>query len=100
VEYIGFFFITVGMIIIFFGVAGVIIFPDLFYRLHASTKCGTTGSGTVLIGLMFYTASMEYTLKLFLILVFLFITSPIISHIIAVAAVKNKTDFLIRNPNE
>ncbi|MGM0607961.1 MAG: monovalent cation/H(+) antiporter subunit G [Candidatus Muiribacteriota bacterium] len=93
-ETFGLIIISFGLLICFFGVIGTIIFPDLFFRLHASTKVGTTGSGTVLIGLMFYAFALEYAVKLMVVLVFLFMTSPIISHIIAVAAVKNKVGFI------
>ncbi|MFW5782616.1 MAG: monovalent cation/H(+) antiporter subunit G [Candidatus Muiribacteriaceae bacterium] len=94
VDIIVFCIVFLGLIIIMFGVVGTILFPDLFFRLHASTKCGTTGSATILLGLMIYSGDWGFIIKLFIILVFLFITSPIISHAIAVSAVKNKVELL------
>ena len=43
--------IGIGLILMFFGIWGTIVLPDLLMRLHASTKCGVTGSVTILIGL-------------------------------------------------
>jgi multicomponent Na+:H+ antiporter subunit G len=78
------------------GVIGIFRFPDLFLKLHALSKCGSSGAATILLGLMFISGKMEMNIKLFIILVFLFATSPVISHVISVSAVKNKTDFFVR----
>lgn len=85
-----------GIIIMFFGVFGIFRFPDLYLKLHALSKCGSSGAGTILLGLMFVSGDLEINIKLFVVLVFLFATSPVISHVISVGAVRNKTDFFIR----
>ncbi|MCK9225819.1 MAG: monovalent cation/H(+) antiporter subunit G [Candidatus Muirbacterium halophilum] len=94
--YIGHFLIIFGIIIMCFGIAGLYKFPDLFLKLHALSKCGSSGAATILSGLMLISNKHEMNIKLFIILVFLFATSPVISHVISVGAVRNKTEFFIR----
>jgi len=83
----------IGFVIMFFGILGIILFPDIYLRLHASSKCGTTAAGTIIIGLLFYRFDFSFAVKLIIILFFLFITGPLVSHMIALAGVKNKVEF-------
>jgi monovalent cation/proton antiporter MnhG/PhaG subunit len=84
------FFILTGMVIMFFGVLGMIILPDFLLRIHASTKCGVTGAVNILIGFMIMSGGMEFILKLLLIVLFLFITSPLIAHVLALYHYRSK----------
>lgn len=96
ISILSYFFIGLGLLLMLIGIIQTIILPDLFLRLHAATKCTVTGAGTVIIGFMFYSGSLGYIIKLLLILVFLFFTSPIISHLIGISAIKNKYEFLMK----
>lgn len=93
---LGYFFVGLGLLLTLVGIVLTIILPDLYLRLHAATKCGVTGSGTILIGFMFIAGSWGNVLKLLIILFFLFFTSPVISHLIGISAVKNKIGFFLR----
>lgn len=73
-----------GLVLMFFGVLGTIILPDLFLRLHASTKCGVTGTATILLGLIFRCGAPGLAVRLLLIIVFLFWTAPLIPHTLGV----------------
>ncbi len=77
-----------GLVLMFFGVWGTIILPDLLLRLHASTKCGVTGSVTFLLGLAIEAGLTPLTARLMLIIVFLFWTAPLIPHIMGLAFVE------------
>ena len=80
----------VGLVLIFFGALGVAILPDLFLRLHASTKCGVTGTATFLIGLVLRAGSPGAAARLLLILLFIFLTAPLVPHVVGVAYLKER----------
>ena len=92
-QLLGIIMLFIGFIIMSFGIIGIILFPDIYLRLHASSKCGTTAAGTIILGLIFYRWNMAFSIKLIIILAFLFITGPLVSHIIALSGVKNKIEF-------
>lgn len=66
------------------GIIGMIRLPDVYCRVHASGKVSTLGILGLLVG-----ASLlmpEVTLKALALAVFLVITTPVASHVIAAAA--------------
>ncbi len=79
------FFMTSGGLIMFFGMLGMIILPDLFLRFHAATKCGVSGALCILVGLSIWSGSPSFILKLAVILFFLIFTAPIIAHMLAIS---------------
>ena len=68
------------------GTIGLIRLPDAFTRMHATTKCDTLGAGMILVSLMIYQGFHMISLKLFIILLFIWLTNPTAAHIIAKAA--------------
>lgn len=81
-----------GFAIMFFGILGTIILPDIFLRLHASTKCGVTGAFNILIALILSSWQWDYTIKIILIIFFIFFTAPIITHMLAISYLKHKDE--------
>jgi len=75
-----------GSAFLFVGGIGLLRLPDLFTRMHAAGITDTMGAGLILVGLMFEAGLTLITVKLFLILVFLFYTSPTSTHALAQAA--------------
>ena len=75
----GSFFAVVGGI-------GVIRMPDLFTRLHAAGVTDTGGAGLILVGLMFQGGFSLVTVKLLMILSFLWFSSPVSTYALARAA--------------
>ena len=74
---------------VFFGIMGnigVIVFPDVFTRLHASSKCSTTSVLSLLIGSMLITGFSSMTGRIAVIMLFFLITSPVASHIVGRSA--------------
>ncbi|MFQ5984244.1 MAG: monovalent cation/H(+) antiporter subunit G [Alphaproteobacteria bacterium] len=65
---------------------GLLRMPDVFSRLHPSGLTDTMGAGLVLTGLMLQAGWSLVTMKLLLILLFLFFTSPTATHALAHAA--------------
>src|SRR5690554_2588243 len=78
------------------GTLGLIRLPDVFTRMHATTKSDTLGAGLGMLALMVYKGLDPVSIKFLLILVFIFITNPVASHIIAKAAYHK----ILRNEKE
>ena len=81
----GVFFIVVGSI-------GLVRFPDVYTRLHASGMTDTMGAGLVLVGLAFQAGPTLITVRLMIIWAFLLFTSPIATHALARAALHGKVE--------
>lgn len=69
-------FLSAGGLLAVIGGIGIVRFPDVFTRSHAAGMTDTGGAGLILIGLMLQGGASLVTVKLFLILVFIFFTSP------------------------
>lgn len=76
---LGCFFFAVGTI-------GLIRLPDVFSRMHATTKCDTMGAGLIICGLILHQGITVFSFKLFIILSAIWLTSPTSAHIIAKSA--------------
>lgn len=79
-------FLLTGSFFAITGGIGVIRMPDLFTRLHASGVTDTGGAGLILVGLMFQGGLTLITVKLALILGFLWFSSPVSTYALARAA--------------
>jgi len=73
-------FIIVGLFFMVVGAVGLIRLPDFYTRAHASGKCDTLGEGLMLIGLMLYEGMTLVSVKLLLLVIFIYITSPTAVH--------------------
>jgi multicomponent Na+:H+ antiporter subunit G len=65
---------------------GVLRFPDVFTRLHASTKAGTLGVGLIVLALALVTEDARVASKAVGAVIFLLATAPIGAHLIGRAA--------------
>ncbi len=70
-------FLIAGGFFTLVGGVGVLRMPDLYTRLHASGVTDTLGVGFVLVGLMFQAGASLALIKLFLLLLFFGVTSPL-----------------------
>jgi multicomponent Na+:H+ antiporter subunit G len=75
--------IGIGALFIIMANVGVLVFPDVYTRLQASSTCSTTAVFSILTGCMFFAGWGPIMGKLLVITVFFFITNPISAHIIA-----------------
>lgn len=78
--------ILVGSFFILAAAVGVTRFPDLYTRLHASTKLVTLGGLGVFIGAALALAEPLVTTRMLLITAFFFLTAPLSAYMIARAA--------------
>lgn len=76
-------FLLAGIYFLLSAAVGLLRFPDFYTRLHAGSKCVMAGSILVLLGCIVLEGIGFVSLKLIVILVFLFITNPIAIHAIA-----------------
>ncbi|MBE0446926.1 MAG: monovalent cation/H(+) antiporter subunit G [Actinobacteria bacterium] len=76
---LGCFFIVVAAI-------GVVRFPDFYSRMHPAGKSDTLGQSLVLSGIMIYEGFSLVSIKLLIIIVFIFIANPTATHAVAKAA--------------
>lgn len=80
------FALVVGALSCVISAVGMLRMPDLFTRAHAAGITDTLGAGLILAGLMLQAGLGLVGLKLFTILLFLFITSPTTTHALVKAA--------------
>ncbi len=83
-----------GIGILVIGSLGLLRMPDFYTRLHPAGMTDTLGAGLTLLGLMLQAGWTLVTIKLLLILLFLWFASPVASHALAGAALSDAA-----NPN-
>ena len=64
---------------------GLLRLPDVYNRLHATTKCDTLGAGLVLLSLALQ-SEVAVAIRLALLIIFILITNPTAAHVIARSA--------------
>lgn len=80
---LGLVFAVCGLFVFFTSVVGIYRFRYVLNRMHAAALCDTLGIFLVLIGAILLRGPSMTALKLVLILIFLWMTSPVASHLIA-----------------
>lgn len=80
--------ILLGSVVMLLGSVGLVRFPDLYNRMHATTKTSTLGAAAILLGgtLWGFAAFGHTSIKLLVAIAFLFLTSPVGAHMIARSA--------------
>jgi multicomponent Na+:H+ antiporter subunit G len=78
-----------GAVFVLAGALGMLRLPDFYTRLHAAGVTDTLGAELIIIGLMLQSGWSLVTVKLALLGVFVFLTSPTATHATANAAYKS-----------
>lgn len=78
--------IAVGTVVVLTGGIGVLRLPDVYTRMHAASLTDTMGAGLFVLAMMLQSPDWLVVVKLFLIALFLFFTSPTSSFALAHAA--------------
>jgi multicomponent Na+:H+ antiporter subunit G len=98
-------FLILGLVFFSGGCLGILRLPDFYTRLHAAGKLDTLGSLMILLGLAIYTAlpmtpgALLTALKLMLIVVFVFLSSPTATHAIVDAGIRAGLEPWTRDQN-
>lgn len=85
INLVGGVFILGGLFFFLVGTIGIIRFPDVLSRIHAAAKCDTLGALLCLIGLIVFSGFNIASLKILLVLIFIWVTNPTASHLIGKA---------------
>ncbi|BEP28341.1 monovalent cation/H(+) antiporter subunit G [Helicovermis profundi] len=75
--------ISFGLFFFFVGTIGVIRFPDALTRAHGAAKCDTLGAVLSLLGLIVLKGFSPSSIKLLMVIIFLWIANPTATHMIA-----------------
>ncbi|UZE91929.1 MAG: monovalent cation/H(+) antiporter subunit G [Methanosarcinales archaeon] len=79
-------FLLAGSFFFIVGSIGLNRLPDVYTRLHATTKCDTLGQALVLLGVIFYDGATFTSVKILLIIVFVLVANPTAAHALAKGA--------------
>jgi len=77
---------AVGGAFLLIGALGMIRLPDVWARVHAAGIIDTIGAELIVFGMILQAGLTQTSLKLLLIGLFLFVTSPTATHAVANAA--------------
>jgi multicomponent Na+:H+ antiporter subunit G len=72
-----------GSLFVLLAAIGLLRMPDLFTRMHPSSKAATLGTVLILIGIAVHFEYGAIAVRAVLICLFLFLTAPVAAHIIA-----------------
>ncbi|MEX2367104.1 MAG: monovalent cation/H(+) antiporter subunit G [Pseudohongiellaceae bacterium] len=72
---LGVFFITVAGL-------GILRMPDLYIRMHASTKAGTIGLGLLMVAVSLHFRDLASVSRAVAIMIFLVLTAPVAAHML------------------
>ena len=87
--------LSLGALLMLTASIGLVRFPDVYTRMHATGKSDTLGEGLILFGLIIFQVYHGHELlldkiivpaKMLFIIIFIFIANPVASHAIMKAA--------------
>ena len=85
-EWITIILLLIGGFFILIAAVGILRMPDLFTRMHAVTTSSTAGVVCIILGTAVYFGDIGIAFRSLLIIVFLFLTAPVATHMISRAA--------------
>jgi multicomponent Na+:H+ antiporter subunit G len=83
IDWIISFFLVSGSMFMLIAAIGVVRLPDIYLRIHASTKAASLGALLMLIALSISLPTFIVIVESIMIVFFLFLTAPVGSHMIA-----------------
>lgn len=86
IEIVSGLLLAAGSLFVVSGGVGLLRFPDFFTRIHAVGVTDSAGIGLILLGLLIQTTSWEAAVRLLIILLFMALTGPTATHLLAQAA--------------
>ena len=82
IEVLSIIFLLVGSGFIFLAALGVLRMPELYMRIHSSTKAGTLGLGFLLVGVAIHFQEFSVIIRAFATIAFIVLTAPVAAHAI------------------
>lgn len=93
-------FCCIGTFFFLLGTTGLLRMPDIFTRLHPSTKCDTLGACSVIVGMAVYSGWSWEVLKLAVIACFLLLSSATCGHAIGRSALRRNIPYWRKREKE
>lgn len=78
--------LVIGLLFLCLGMLGLLRLPDVYNRLHATTKVATLGALGVLLSIIIQEGYTPMGVKAFTVAMFILLTAPISGHMIGKAA--------------
>lgn len=75
-----------GAAFVLVAAIGVLRMPDLYVRMHAASKAGTLGVGSLLLAVAFHAGETSVIARALIAIFFLVLTAPVGAHLLARAA--------------
>jgi multicomponent Na+:H+ antiporter subunit G len=89
-HYIGIAIALSGAVLLCLAAVGLFLLKDALSRQHAATKAGTLALGLIIVGAAVMANTAEWYGRALLLILTLFVTLPVASHMLARAAVKEQ----------
>ena len=86
------FFLIGGLFFMLVGAVGIVRLPDVFHRLHAASKCSTLGMMGIALAACLHVGTADVVAKSIALILFIFVSTPVGSHILAKAAHRDKAE--------
>ena len=100
VEIVSWFLLGAGAAFLLVAGIGIHRLPDVYTRMHATGISDTLATGLIIVGLMLQSGFTLVTVKLAIVLLFLFFTSPTSSHAVSKAALSGGVKPLLKDDLE
>lgn len=81
--------VFLGGAFIFIASIGVLRMPDVYTRIHCSTKAGTLGVGLILLSIALYFRTGEVITRSVATIFFIVLTAPVSAQVIGMVAYKS-----------
>lgn len=85
-EGISVFLLLLGAVFMLLASIGLLRMPDIYMRMHSSTKSSTLGLGLIMLGVALRFDDFAIAVRALSILVFMLATAPVAAHMIGRAA--------------
>lgn len=85
IEWLVFSVLILGALFVLISAIGLLRLPDLYMRMHATTKTTSMGVTLILAGIIMAYPEVTIVIKGFLIIIFIFLTAPLGTHMISKA---------------
>lgn len=74
--------LMLGVMFTFFAALGVLTMPDVYIRMHSSTKAGTIGLGLIMVAVALHFQDSSVTSRAVGIILFILMTAPVAAHLL------------------
>jgi multicomponent Na+:H+ antiporter subunit G len=88
-TYVAAVLLVIGSLFCAVAALGMLRFPDVYTRLHATSKAGPLGAGLILLGVAFAAGDWATAIRCVLGFLFLMLTGPVSAHLLARSALRS-----------